>query len=503
MFKVKKDIKTDPDALMQEVKISRHSSPRFILDNEEIDLWDDPYNVFVGKSPIEYIREHVLSCERKGIDPFPDVVGKFREKDLIKNALMSGSQVLLKGKKGYGKTTISKSIAKLLPSRIIGIKDCKIHDDPIEPTCFSCKKKVLEDEVVELEWVPRIWVRIPGDPMLTTRQLIGGISIQRIREGYDLDHPEVFVPGRALKANRGVGYFDELGAVPSSLQTMLHELFEENQVTTSEGDIVPFKIDTLEIAATNPANYRGTTPIKEPLLDRMEEIEIGPPESLLEEIEIGIRNMYSVKVLGEDSKIPDWHLKILARVVRLARNNSYMFTKKIESEPSCRATIKLYDHLTSAAIRKGRNVPLLVDYGDSYDTVKLAMIGRIELTYGTKESKNEVVEELVQSAINETAKEMYNRIPSKAFNGFYENLRRVASSVNEHKCIVVNDDTISRLQKKPSVNKIFTHFVDDLNNDELNLSLLEMLLESISRCTNLFKRQIKNGESQYIFSDKE
>jgi len=248
MFKVKKGITTDPDALMQEVKLSRHSSPRFILDNEEIDLWNDPYNVFVGKSPIEYIRKHVLSCERKGIDPFHDVVGKYREKDLIKNALMSGSQVLLKGKKGYGKTTISKSIAKLLPSRIIGIKDCKIHDDPIEPTCFSCKKKVLEDEVIELEWVPRIWVRIPGDPMLTTRQLIGGISIQRIREGYDLDHPEVFVPGRALKANRGVGYFDELGAVPSSLQTMLHELFEENQVTTSEGDIVPFKIDTLEIA---------------------------------------------------------------------------------------------------------------------------------------------------------------------------------------------------------------------------------------------------------------
>jgi len=503
MFKVKKGITTDPDALLHEVRIDRQSSPRFMLDDEEIDLWNDPYNVFVGKSPIEYIRERILFCERKEIDPFPDVVGKFREKELIKNALMSGSQILLKGKKGDGKTTISKSIAKLLPSRLIGIKDCKIHDDPIQPTCFSCKKKILEDEVVELEWVPRVWVRIPGDPMLTTRQLIGGISIQRIREGYDLDHPEVFVPGRALKANRGVGYFDELGAVPSSLQTMLHELFEENQVTTSEGDIVPFKIDTLEIAATNPANYRGTTPIKEPLLDRMEEIEIGPPESLLEEIEIGIRNMYSVKVLGEDSKIPDWHLKILARVVRLARDNSYMFAKKIESEPSCRATIKLYDHLTSAAVRKGRSVPLLMDYGESYDIIKLAMIGRIELTYGTKESKNEVVEELVQSAINEIAKEMYNLIPSTSFDGFYEDLKKVASNVNEYECILINNDTILLLQKKPSVNKLINQFIDDLNDNELYLSLLEMLLESISRCTNLFKRQIKNGETLYIFSGKE
>jgi len=59
------------------------------------------------------------------------------------------------------------------------------------------------------------------------------------------------------------------------------------------------------------------------------------------------------------------------------------------------------------------------------------------------------------------------------------------------------------LQKKPLVNKLINQFIDDLDNNELYLSLLEMLLESISRCTNLFKRQTKNGESLYILSDKE
>ncbi len=101
------------------------------------------------------------------------------------------------------------------------------------------------------------------------------------------------------------------GAIPSSLQTLLHELFEEKQVTTTEGDIVPFRLDAIILAATNPANYRGKSPIKEPLLDRMEEIEIAPPETLEEEIEIGKRNMYLVKVKGLESEIPDWHLRTL------------------------------------------------------------------------------------------------------------------------------------------------------------------------------------------------
>ncbi|MHC1586343.1 MAG: ATPase, partial [Candidatus Hecatellaceae archaeon] len=367
----------------EDVVIRKSNAPKFILNGEEIDIWSPEYLPYHSKTPIDYVIERILECEKAGVDVFPSVVGKQREKELVKNALLSGSPILFKGRKGYGKTTFSKAIAELLPKKILAVKGCKIYDDPTRPVCFSCKRKLLEDKVVELTWVPRVWVRIPGDPMMTTRQLIGGISIQKIREGYDLDHPEVFIPGRALKANRGVGYFDELGALPSAMQTLLHELFEEHQVTTLEGDIVPFKISTLELASTNPANYRGTNPIKEPLLDRMEEIEIGPPETLEEEIEIGLRNMFYPKWRGEPPRIPRWHQEIMARIVRLARDKErFELARRIESEPSCRATIKLFDHLQSKALRSGRKVPLLADYGENLEIVKLALMGRIEVEYG-------------------------------------------------------------------------------------------------------------------------
>lgn len=426
------------------------------------------------------------------------MVGKAHEKELVKSALLSGSPILFKGKRGYGKTTFSKSIASLLPNKLLAIKDCKIYDDPTHPNCFSCKKKVLEDGEVKLVWVPRVWVRMPGDPMLTTRQLIGGISIQKIREGYDLDHPEVFIPGRALKANRGVGYFDELGAVPSSLQTLLHELFEEHQVTTMEGDIVPFKIDTIEIASTNPANYRGTSPIKEPLLDRMEEIEIGPPETLEEEMEIGWRNMYIVTHKRLPPQMPKWHLRILARTVRYARSKeSCDVAKHIESEPSCRATIKLYDHVKSKALRSGREIPLLSDYGDKYQMVKLGLMGRIEIEYGAQENKSEVIEKLLEVAIKNTCKEIYALIPNLDFPGFYEELRQVGvEGEGGERYISIQPETVPALRRSPKIREIVEKVEGgDGVSDGLFLSSFEILLHSIAKCT---PRYVERKGAGYI-----
>lgn len=482
------------ELIFEDITLTKRSSPRFVLNGVEVDIWDEPYKFYHSKSSIDYITEKILECERKGEDVFPSIVGKEKEKELVKNALLTGSPILFKGKKGYGKTTFSKAIAELLPEKILTVKGCKINDDPTHPSCFSCKKKILSDEKVELSWIPRIWVRIPGDPMLTTRQLIGGISIRKIREGYDLDHPEVFIPGRALKSNRGVGYFDELGAVPSSLQTLLHELFEEHQVSTVEGDIVPFKINTLELASTNPANYRGTNPIKEPLLDRMEEIEIGSPESLEEEIEIGLRNTYYNKK-ERTSHIPYWHLRILARTVRYARNKDKCeIARRIESEPSCRATIKLFDHLQSKALREGRKVPLLVDYGESYEVVKLAIKGRIEVEYGFIDKKNEIIEELVNESLKRTCEEIYKMLPQDDFSAFFKSLKEHCKNIDKGKFLPLDLNIVSSLRRNQIINKYVLAVAKRENvSDEFYLSTVDIILKAISHCVPETVRTVGKG----------
>ena len=491
----------DIDSLVFEtVRLTHGNAPKLYLNREQVDIWQEPYSNYHSKSPVDYVRERITSTEKEGKDPFPDIVGKETEKELVKEGLFSGSPILLRGERGYGKTTFAKAIGKLLPERTLTLKGCKIYDDPIKPTCFSCKAKLTYQERVELIFTPRIWVRIPGDPMMTTRQLIGGISIQKIREGYDLDHPEVFIPGRALKANRGIGYFDELGAVPTSLQTLLHELFEENQVTTTEGDILPFKISTIELASTNPANYRGTSPIKEPLLDRMEAIEIGPPETLEEEIEIGKRNMYVKKVHDEDPKIPDWHLRILARAVRLGRDQKESeIAKKIQVAPSCRATIKLMDHIKSKAVRSGREVPLFIDYGKDFEIAALALAGRIEVEYGVKESKKEIVNALIEEAIRRTAKEVYDKIPTEDFEGFYSDVFAIASRVNGDKFLNLERSQVQKLKQSKAANAMVKVIAGDVD-DETYLAAIEIIIHSIAVCTPRYAARKDGG---YILREME
>ncbi|AEA47163.1 AAA family ATPase [Archaeoglobus veneficus] len=466
--------------IFEDVVIKPSNAPKFLLDGEEVDIWGDELEKYHSRSIIDYVRENLLSYERRGEDPFAEIVGKEVEKEMVKNALMSGSNILFKGRKGYGKTTFSKAMAKLLPEKLLAVKGCKIHDDPTHPTCFSCKKKLLEEDVVELTWVPRKWIRISGDPMMTTRQLIGGISIQKVKEGYDLDHPEVFTPGRVLKAHRGMAYFDELGAIPSALQTLLHELLEERQITTPEGDIVPMKIDTLFVASTNPANYKGVADIKEPLMDRVEEIPIGPPETLKEEIEIGLRNMS----LKEGAILPLWHLKILARTVRYARSNELRVSGQIELEPSCRATIKLFDHLRASATRKGHTAAMLMDYGERYEVVKLGMRSRIELEYDDGNEKDAVIEKLVEEAINRTCSEIYALIPRDSFSGLMEEL----SSVDEIDVEKVNPKEFEYAWK--------AILLMARRPEEVN-SAFEILLESVSRCTGLIEK-VSAGRYAYV-----
>ncbi len=458
--------------IFEDIVVTERNAPKYILNGEEIDIWSEEYQYYHSRSVVDYVREKIIEYEKAGIDPFGEIVGKEAEKEMIKTALMSGSNILFKGKKGYGKTTFSKCIAKLLPDKILAIKGCRIHDDPTRPVCFSCKKKLLEEDKIEVTFVPKKWIRIAGDPMMTTRQLIGGISLQKIKEGYDLDHPEVFTPGRVLKAHRGIAYFDELGSIPSALQTLLHELLEERQITTPEGDIIPMKIDTIVIASTNPANYKGVADIKEPLLDRMEQIDIGPPETLEEEIEIGLRNM----ALRDGAVIPDWHLKILAGIVRCMRSRDCRYAARIEVEPSCRATIKLFDHVRASATRKGHEAVMLTDYGRRYEIIKLALKSRFEVDYEEEISKDEVIEAVTIDSIDRVCSEIYTAIPRNSFGGIMEDIASL-EKINVEKTDIVDQ-------------KYLWSFVSSLCSDKREFrSALEITLESIARCTGLVEKE--------------
>jgi magnesium chelatase subunit I len=230
----------------------------------------------------------------------------------------------------------------------------------------------------------------------------------------------------------------------------------------------------------------------------MEEIEIGPPETLEEEIEIGIRNMFYRKWRDEEPPIPRWHREIVARIVRYARDKErFEFTRRIESEPSCRATIKLFDHLQSKALRSGRRVPLLSDYGENLEIVKLALMGRIEVEFNLSERKGEIVERLFEEAKKQTCRQIYNSLPGDRFAEFYEALRAVGVEVDGRKVLTIELGIVSKLRSQTIVND-YAEFVAGVKqfSDELYLSTIEIILEAMVTCTPRFVE--RKGKSYYL-----
>jgi magnesium chelatase subunit I len=211
-------------------------------------------------------------------------------------------------------------------------------------------------------------------------------------------------------------------------------------------------------------------------MDRVEEIPIGPPSTLAEEIKIGLMNIS----LKSGAILPIWHLKILARTVRYARKKEECrIASRIELEPSCRATIKLFDHLRASAIRNGHKAAMFGDYGERYEVVKLGMRSRMELDYDEGTTKDEIIEKLVEEAINRTCSEIYTTIPREEFGSLMEDI-----------ALISNEEPINVEENRNL--KDYTHLWKTLlllskTPDEIN-SALEILLESIQRCTGLVDR---------------
>lgn len=96
------------DYIFEEVRIKRSNAPRFVLNGEEVDIWDKELIDYHSKSVSEYVREKLLEFEKRGLDPFEEIIGKEKEKEMVKTALMSGSNILFKGEKGLRENNLLK-----------------------------------------------------------------------------------------------------------------------------------------------------------------------------------------------------------------------------------------------------------------------------------------------------------------------------------------------------------------------------------------------------------
>ncbi len=279
------------------------------------------------------LKEKILNAQ------FPEILGQQNVKDGLKSAILTKRNVIIIGPPGVGKTTLARSIAKLLPSRTVN--DCAFRCDPKAPTCPQCLSAKGTIKTKELTGDQTV-VRVQGSPDLTAEDLLGDIDPMKALQHGPLSL-EAFTPGKIFKANKGILFFDEVNRCSEKLQNALLQVLEEKRVTIGSYDI-DFMADFIFIGTMNPEDS-STEKLSDVFLDRFDIITMNYPETAAIEQEIVTKQRQK---FTEVTISDNMQQHIITFVRQLREDNN------LDRKPSVRASIGVIDRSLGLALLRGK-----------------------------------------------------------------------------------------------------------------------------------------------------
>ena len=342
--------------------------------------------------PVVYqLRGTILQRLKAGRPLLPQIDGREETKADVVRALLSGAHPYLVSEEGTGKTRLARSLTTLLPSIPI-IKGCPYHDDPKWPPDWLCPRcrassNPVKEFGIEIVAGAKRFSRIQGNEYTNEAKLLGLKDIQAIAQGKSPSDPLVFTGTGVFRANRGILFIDELPAIRTKVQVLLHPILEEKKAILEEYNW-EHPLDLVLIATGNPRGFSHVNDIPRPLLDRLEPIYMDLPEEEVEK-EIMLKETFRVRPgqdtnSGADEQLslslqeivrkvaaPWWIIDIVNKAVRYSRICPY-----VEKSASIRATNRALDHTYASVELENRRVANL---RHAYYGLRLALRARIGL----------------------------------------------------------------------------------------------------------------------------
>ena len=340
-------------------------------------------------SVVNQLRASILHKIKKGEEILPDIQGREETKKDVLRALLSGYNIYLVSEEGTGKTRLAKSLTRLLPP-IPRIKNCPYNDDPKWPAHLLCPR-CIEDPAREYELIAgeNRFSRIQGNDYTDEAKLLGLVDIQAIAQGRSPTDVMAFAATGIFRANRGIVFIDELPAIRTKVQVLLHPILEEKKAILEEYNW-EHPLDIVLVATGNPQGFSHVNEVPRPLLDRLELIYMPLPTKDIE-MEIMLREKFKMENYLQKGKkegkcLPyEINLREIERKVVLPWWIMYLLNESISHSRKCglldrktslRGSYRALDHTYASAELENRRVGYLQD---AVVGLKLALRGRIEL----------------------------------------------------------------------------------------------------------------------------
>jgi len=327
----------------------------------------------------------------------------------IENAVLAGHHMVFLGERGQAKSRIIRGLTSLLDPRTPIVRGCPINDNPLQPICKECRRRLAElGDELPISWItPEVrYGEKLATPDVSIADLIGEIDPIKVAEGRYLADEETIHYGIIPRTNRGIFAINELPDLTEKVQVGLFNLMEEKDVQI-KGYKIRLPLDLVIVASANPEDYTSRGRIITPLKDRFDaQIRTHYPRTLQDEIAIMEQELPALDRFERVIGMPDFMKEIVAQFTFEARACPEI---NQTSGVSVRVTINNYESLLSnaekRAVRLGEReiVPRISDL----HAVVASTAGKIELEYAGEEKKSD---ELIERLLNRAVLKVFDRL---------------------------------------------------------------------------------------------
>lgn len=442
---------------------------------------------YLPKPVKQEIRDNLVNKLRTNETLFPGIIG-FEDTVIpqIENAVISGQDIILLGKRGQAKTRLMRKFVLLLDEEIPILAGCEIRDNPFLPICRSCRKKLKENGLkTPIEWVSRDrrYHEKLATPDVTIADLIGEVDPIKVAEGRYLSDETAIHFGLIPRSNRGVFAINEIPDLAEKIQVGLFNILEERDVQI-RGFTLRLPLDVYLLASANPEDYTNRGRIITPLKDRFgAQIATHYPLTLEKEIEImeQERNRFP-----EEEKIifPDFMKAIIGEISRQARVHPEIDQT---SGVSVRVTISNQESAIANTFRRYLKLKenLIVPRITDLAYIVASTTGKVEMEGFMSDREGNIISDLIDKAVLEVFSHFCSDLDFSIFLKNFENSNAV---------FVSEKISGTEYEKQALRLKGFDEIKERLKaqSPELLASALEFVLEGLHLSGKLGKERVSD-----------